>query len=109
MKLRSRMNNLDKTSQNLISAGEPAIDSKVDKKQDRPSAEKASDDAQRPVKMLSGKNRFRNINSDLKSALDTWEVLTEQVTTKVSPQEAQLGEVKKLLQDLKQKLSEFGD
>ncbi len=60
------------------------------------------------VKNLSKKSLF-NLNSDLRSALDTWEVLTEEVSAKVSPQEEQLDEVKKLLKDLKKKLSEFGD
>ena len=55
------------------------------------------------------KSLFGNLNSDLRSALDTWEVLTEQAVTKVSPDEAQLKEVKKLLGELKSKLAEFGE
>ena len=67
-------------------------------------AESAS---QTPVKNLHRKTLFNHINSDLKSALDTWEVLTEKVATKVSPEEEQLHEVKRLLQDLKNKISQF--
>lgn len=60
-------------------------------------------------KESSRKSIFGNLNSDLKQALDTWEVLTEQMTNKVSPEEEQLCEVKKLLGELKSKLAEFGE
>lgn len=92
MKLRCRMSDLDKaTTQN-------------------PQNEvKTSSESPTPVKSLNKKLLFNHINTDLKSALDTWEVLTEQVTTKVSREEEQLHEVKKLLQDLKKKLSEFSE
>lgn len=55
----------------------------------------------------SRKSLFGNLNSDLKQALDTWEVLTEQMATKISPEEEQLHEVKKLLGELKSKLAAF--
>ncbi len=57
----------------------------------------------------SRKSLFGNLNSDLQSALNTWEVLTEQMANKMSPEEEQLQEVKKLLGELKSKLAEFGE
>ncbi|WP_413578094.1 hypothetical protein ACLVWU_06070 [Bdellovibrio sp. HCB290] len=55
------------------------------------------------------KGLFGNLNSDLKKALDTWDVLTETVSHKVSPEQEQLQEVKKLLGDLKAKLAQFDE
>ena len=53
------------------------------------------------------------IGQELKSALDealgTWDKLTEQMSDKMSPEEEQLVEVKRLLGELKSKLKEFGD
>lgn len=57
----------------------------------------------------SKRSLFGNLNSDLKQALDTWETLTEEMTNKLSPEEEQLHEVKRLLGELKSKLKEFGD
>lgn len=95
MKLWGRMINIDKASQitnefEPVSTQEPAVQINTPGK-------------------LGKKSVFGNINSDLKSALDTWEHLTEKMTTKVSPEELQLTEVKRLLQDLKSKLNEFGE
>lgn len=67
-----------------------------------PSGKESSKDSSR-------RSLFGNLNSDLKSALDTWDVLTEQMAHKVSPEEEQLQEVKKLLSELKSKLAEFGE
>lgn len=57
----------------------------------------------------SRKSVFGNLNSDLQNALNTWDVLTEQMSNKVSPEQEQLQEVKKLLGELKSKLAEFGE
>lgn len=57
----------------------------------------------------SRKTLFSHLNNDLKQALDTWETLTEVAGTKLSPDELQLLEVKRLLGELKSKLSEFND
>lgn len=67
----------------------------------------AESPSQTPVKNLNKKILFNHINTDLKSALDTWEVLSENMATKVSPEEEQLHEVKRLLLDLKNKISQF--
>lgn len=53
------------------------------------------------------KKLFRNLNSDLRSALSTWENLTEEMAQKISPEETQLLEVKRLLGELKSKLKDF--
>ncbi|WP_413288226.1 hypothetical protein [Bdellovibrio sp. HCB337] len=53
--------------------------------------------------------RWNNINSDLKSALDTWTTLTDQLANKISPEEEQLREIKNILGTLKDKLNEFND
>lgn len=64
-------------------------------------------------KESSRKPAMGGLNPDLKQALsqalDSWEALTEQVSQKRSPEEEQLQEVKKLLNELKSKLKEFGD
>lgn len=56
---------------------------------------------------LKDGKRFTGINHDLKSALDTWSELSEKLTGKVSPEQEQLKEIKKLLGDLKNKLQDF--
>ncbi|WP_413586969.1 hypothetical protein [Bdellovibrio sp. HCB274] len=61
------------------------------------------------AKETGKKSLFGNLNSDLKKALDTWDVLTETVSHKVSPEQEQLQEVKKLLGDLKAKLAQFDE
>lgn len=49
-----------------------------------------------------------NLNQDLKQALNSWDDLSGQpVTKKVAPEQEKLTEVKKLLGELKNKLSEF--
>lgn len=60
-------------------------------------------------KESSRKSVFGSLNQDLKQALDTWDVLTEQMSNKLSPEEEQLHEVKRLLGELKSKLQEFGE
>ncbi|MFV8259574.1 hypothetical protein ACNQKP_17335 [Bdellovibrio bacteriovorus] len=57
----------------------------------------------------SKKSLFSNLNSDLKHALNTWETLTEEAANKVSPDEEQLQEVKRLLGELKSKLNQFDE
>lgn len=59
----------------------------------------------------AGKARplFGRLNQDLKDALNSWETLSEEMSHKLSPEEEQLQEVKRLLSDLKSKLSEFED
>lgn len=52
---------------------------------------------------------FGRLNQDLKQALNTWETLTEEMSQKLSPEEEQLREVKRLLSELKSKLNEFED
>lgn len=62
-----------------------------------------------PKESLSKRSLFGNLNQDLKQALDTWELLTEEVASRMSPEEEQLMEVKKLLGELKSKLQQFDD
>ena len=52
---------------------------------------------------------FGHLNTDLQSALNSWEDLTEKTSDKASPDQEQLTEVKRLLGELKNKLKEFGD
>ncbi len=74
----------------------------------QPNASENSAPAEKKESMAK-KSIFGNLNQDLKHALDNWETLTEEMTHKVSPEEEQLQEVKKLLGELKSKLQEFGD
>ena len=55
----------------------------------------------------AGKPSWDHINSDLKSALDTWEELTDKMANKLSPEEEQLREIKSILGSLKDKLKAF--
>jgi ElaB/YqjD/DUF883 family membrane-anchored ribosome-binding protein len=55
------------------------------------------------------KPSWDHINSDLKSALDTWTDLTGKLANKLSPEEEQLREIKNILGTLKDKLKEFSD
>ncbi|KHD87650.1 MAG: hypothetical protein OM95_13215 [Bdellovibrio sp. ArHS] len=55
------------------------------------------------------KSLFGNLNKDLTQALNTWDNLTEQMSNRVSPEEEQLQEVKRLLGELKSKLNEFSE
>lgn len=52
---------------------------------------------------------FGRLNQDLQDALSTWDTLSEEMSTKLSPEEEQLREVKRLLSELKSKLNEFED
>lgn len=65
--------------------------------------------AKESSKESSRKSLFGNLNSDLQQALSTWDVLTEQMAQKISPEEEQLQEVKRLLGELKAKLSQFSE
>lgn len=60
-------------------------------------------------KESSRRSLFGNLNSELQQALSTWDVLTEQMAHKISPEEKQLHEVKRLLGELKSKLAEFAE
>jgi hypothetical protein len=53
------------------------------------------------------RSRLGGLKSDLQHALQTWDVLSEQVANKVSPEEEQLSQVKQILSDLKAKLKQF--
>jgi hypothetical protein len=55
------------------------------------------------------KKSWAILNQELKNALNTWEVLSEEVGTKISPEEQQLQEVKRLLTELKDKLKQFSE
>lgn len=55
------------------------------------------------------KPSWDHINSDLKSALNTWEELTDKMANKLSPEEEQLREIKSILGSLKDKLKAFED
>lgn len=50
---------------------------------------------------------WKQVDNELRKALDSWEILTEQMATKESPEQEQLNEVKRLLSELKSKLQEF--
>lgn len=53
------------------------------------------------------KNLFANLNTELKQALDSWDNLAQEVSTKKSPDEERLLEVKRILGELKSKLDQF--
>lgn len=55
----------------------------------------------------SKKPSWKKVDSELKAALGSWQVLTEQMADKISPDEEQLTEVKRLLSELKDKLKDF--
>ena len=80
----------------------------ADKKANAPSESK-SDSAAPAAEKPSRKPLFGSLNKDLKDALDTWDTLTEQMDQKMSPEEEQLREVKRLLGELKSKLSQFDE
>jgi len=52
-------------------------------------------------------NNWGQLNEKLSSALQTWEDLSASVETKLSPDEEQLQEIKKLLKDLQTRIDEF--
>lgn len=60
-------------------------------------------------KVQTRKSLLGALNQDLKSALDNWDMVTEEVAHKQSPEEQQLSEIQKLLGELKSKLSQFED
>ena len=68
-----------------------------------------SDEKKEALASLSKRSIFGHLNSDLQNALNTWEDLTEQMAEKISPEEEQLQEVKRLLVELKSKLQQFND
>lgn len=60
-----------------------------------------------PQEDQSKKPSWTKVDSDLKAALGSWQVLTEQMADRISPDEEQLKEVKRLLGELKDKLKDF--
>jgi len=62
-----------------------------------------------PADASAGKPSWDHINSDLKSALDTWTELNGKMANKLSPEEEQLREIKSILGSLKDKLKAFED
>ena len=73
------------------------------------SLEKAEATAATKPKSLSKRPSLRRLNSELKQALDSWETLSEEMEHKLSPEEEQLREVKRLLGELKDKLKQFSE
>lgn len=71
--------------------------------EDAPATEPAQSAPEKP------KKSWAILNQELKNALNTWEVLSEEVGTKISPEEQQLQEVKRLLTELKDKLKQFSE
>lgn len=65
--------------------------------------------ATKPAGPSSERKSWADLNQNLKQALHTWEVLNEQMEDKVSPEVTQLGEVKRLLGELKEKLKQFSE
>lgn len=62
-------------------------------------------------KEMSRKPLLGTLNTDLQSALNTWDVITtaEPPAKKANPGSEQLQEMKKLLGELKNKLAEFSE
>lgn len=50
---------------------------------------------------------WMQINQDLQTALHTWEDLTQKYANRASPEEQQLQEMKRLLNELKSKMQDF--
>jgi hypothetical protein len=65
--------------------------------------------AAKPAEPRPERKSWADLNQNLKQALHTWEVLNEQMEDKVSPEEIQLREVKRLLGELKDKLKQFSE
>lgn len=82
---------------------------KVTKDANKPAGPQTAQNSQTESKQTETKPSWDHINSDLKSALDTWDILTDQLANKVSPEEEQLREIKNILGTLKDKLKEFND
>lgn len=75
----------------------------------RPSLlEKADCGAQVP-KDQRFKERWLELNSDVRSALGSWNDLTEKYDGKMNRDQEQLHEIKSLLQELQKKLKVFGE
>lgn len=55
------------------------------------------------------KGSWEHIDSDLKSALNTWSELTDTMANKIPPDEERLRDIKNLLGTLKDQLKEFSD
>ena len=90
------------------------ITKKKNEAQSPQAATNAKPDAPKPASrrsraLGSGFSNSGLLNSNLQDALQSWDNLTEQVAKKVSPDQAQLREVKKILSDLKSKLEEFDE
>ena len=74
-----------------------------------PATQKGSEAAPSEDTKSSEKRAWSAINTDLKQALNTWEILSEEMAHKISPEEEQLQEVKRLLGELKDKLKQFSE
>lgn len=83
----------------------------LEKKSLNPESEHSHSDkaAEKPAGPSIERKSWADLNHNLKQALHTWEVLNEQMEDKVSPEETQLHEVKRLLRELKDKLKQFSD
>jgi hypothetical protein len=55
------------------------------------------------------KERWLELNSDVRSALGSWNELTEKYDGKMNRDQEQLHEIKSLLQELQKKLKVFGE
>lgn len=51
--------------------------------------------------------RWNQVKTELSSALDEWKVLTKDLENKLSPEQEQIQEVKRLLGELKNKIKEL--
>jgi hypothetical protein len=89
---------------NSESNKEPATQKTSETSAQDSSAEKNSGEVK-----SSEKRAWSAINKDLKQALNTWEILSEEMAHKISPEEEQLQEVKRLLGELKDKLKQFSE
>lgn len=65
------------------------------------------DSGKRASESRKRKNNWDQLNNKLSSALKTWEDLSHSVGSKLSPDEEQLQEIKKLLKDLQSRMDEF--
>ncbi|MGZ3770350.1 MAG: hypothetical protein ACXVCP_03195 [Bdellovibrio sp.] len=80
-------------------------DNTLEQQQPKQTQDSSTEKKESSRKSLFGRNL--NLNQDLKNALNSWDSVTESVQNKVSPVQEQMTEVKKLLVELKSKLSEF--
>ena len=88
------------------SASEMKSEKKPEKKQKSADA-KPADAAAAASSSPVPQKIWDDLHDNLTQALGRWEHLSEEADRKVSPEEAQLQEVKRLLDELKNKLREF--